>query len=94
MTQSIVVASFDDDAIALGKRLGRLLTDHGLPVDMSLSRIDVPDRKKLAVVNGICQWLIEHKRRSGATEKAIDRQRKQNAEAIDRFINTGETGLY
>lgn len=94
MTQSIVVASLDDDAIMLGKSLGRLLTDHGLPVDMALSRIEVPKSRKLAVVNGICQWLIEHKRNSGATDKAIDRQRKQNKEAIDRFINTGETGLY
>ena len=78
----------------LGVQVGKLYTDHGFPIDMSLDRLNIGIAAKLAVLDGSCQWLIEHKRRSGATEKAINRQRKANLEMVTRFIETGETGVY
>ncbi|HET6925068.1 MAG TPA: hypothetical protein VFH39_04520 [Candidatus Saccharimonadales bacterium] len=79
---------------AEGKKIGRLYTDHGLPLDMAFDRIDIPKQQKLVVLHGALAWLIEHKRNSGATDKAIERQRKANREALDRYVTTGEIGMY
>lgn len=78
----------------LGIKIGKLYTDHGLPPDMALDRIKLNKKQKISVVYGVCQWLIEHKRKSGATEKSIERQRKTNRNMIESFIKKGEMGVY
>lgn len=78
----------------LGLKIGKLYTDHGFPIDMALDRIDLPMQRKIVLVNSALGWLIQHKRNSGATDAAIERQRRFNRTAIERFINTGEAGIY
>jgi len=78
----------------LGIKIGKLYTDHGLPIDMALDRLPINEEQKLVVLNGACQWLIEHKRNSGATDAAIERQRTTNRTMIEAFLATGETGVY
>lgn len=79
---------------SLGKRIGKLYTDFGFPVDMALDRLDMTKEAKLSVIFGVGNELVEHKRRSGAPEKALNRQRKANQEVVKRFMDTGETGMY
>jgi len=86
-------AKYPDD-IELGVKIGKLYTNMGLPPDMALDRIDVPQDRKIAILAGCCDWLIEHKRNSGANEKAIERQRKTNRKMIEDFITKGEAGVY
>lgn len=79
----------------LGKTIGQIYTDHGLPIDMALDRLKGYTKlQKLAILIGAQSWLIEHRRKSSATDKALDRQRKSNRETLERFIKTGETGIY
>lgn len=78
----------------LGIEIGKLYTDHGLPVDMALQRLELSKEEKLPVLDGCCQWFISHKRNSGATEKSIERQRKANRKIVEDFIKTGEVGIY
>jgi hypothetical protein len=81
--------------VEFGIEIGHLYTDKGFPVDMALDRLpNLSKLEKLAVLTGLCNWLIDHKRNSGATDKAIDRQRKLNNKMVDDFIKTGETGVY
>jgi hypothetical protein len=88
------LAHTDGNFEKFGIEVGRLYTNHGLPPDMALNRIDLSKEQELLVLHGVCQWLIEHKRNSGATDKAIERQRTTNRKMIEGFINTGETGAY
>lgn len=78
----------------LGIKIGKLYTDMGYPVDMSLDGLDYTKEDKIAILDGVCQWLIEHKRNSGASDKAIERQRKANTKMVENFIKKGETGVY
>lgn len=84
--------------VDLGVEIGKLYTDYGLPIDIALS--ELKKRKKikqgemLAVIAGACDWLIEHRRASGAPEKAIERQRKLNRQMVERFLKIGEVGVY
>lgn len=78
----------------LGVKVGKLYTNQGFPIDMALARLDYTKEQKLSILDGACQWLIEHKRNSGATEKSIERQRKANQIMVEDFINKGETGVY
>lgn len=78
----------------MGVEVGKLYTDHGLPIDMALERIEGSKEKKLAVLNGALHWLVLHKRNSGAPEKAIDRQRAQNIKYVERFLAGKEIGAY
>lgn len=79
----------------MGKEVGRLYTDHGLPIDMALDKLTgYSHEQKLSILDGVCQWFIEHKRNSGATDKAIERQRKTNRKMLEDFVKTGETGVY
>lgn len=79
----------------LGIKIGKLYTDHGFPVDMALDRLSGYTKlQKLSILDGVCQWLIEHRRLSAAGERAIERQRKVNKDMVERFINTGESGAY
>jgi len=79
----------------LGTSIGKLFTDHGLPLDMSLDQMkDYTHAEKLSVLFGACQWFIQHKRLSGASDKALDRQRKANRDMIDRFTTRQEVGMY
>lgn len=80
--------------LRLGERIGKLYTDDGLPIDIALQSPSIPSDSRLLVLYGACKWLIEHKRRSGATEKAIERQRMVNRRAIESFINFGECKIY
>lgn len=78
-----------------GVKIGKLYTDRGFPPDMALNRLDGYTRlQKLAVLDGVCQWLLEHKCNSGATDKAIERQRFNNRNMISAYLKTGETGVY
>lgn len=78
----------------IGRRVGKLYTDHGFPLDMALDRICGTKQQKILVLLGACQWFIEHKRQSGATEKALSRQRATNQKILDEFINHNEIGIY
>lgn len=86
------------ELVKMGEDIGKLYTDFGLPVDMALSELDKKGNftreHKLAIIDGTCRWLIQHKRNSGATEKAIERQRKANRAMLESFYKTGETGVY
>lgn len=78
----------------LGVKIGRIYTDHGLPIDMALDRLPHSHEQKIAILNGALSWFVEHKRQSGATDKAIERQRATNRDIMERFIKTKETGVY
>lgn len=78
----------------MGVEVGKLYTNHGLPIDMALDRLRLTKLQKIAILYGAQQWLIEHRRNSNATDKALDRQRKANREVLVRFIQTGEAGVY
>ena len=78
----------------IGIKVGQLYTDMGLPIDMALDKLEMTKEQKISVLDGACQWLIEHKRKSGATDKSIERQRKTNREMLERFIKGKETGVY
>lgn len=84
-----------EQLIGIGIEVGKLYTDFGLPVDMAIDRLtQFGKEQKVCVIDGVCQWLIQHKRNSGASEKAIERQRKANAKMLDSFIKKGEVGIY
>jgi hypothetical protein len=83
-----------DGFIEVGVSVGKLYTDHGFPIDMALAQLKYTKRQKLLVLHGALSWLIEHKRNSGATDKSIVRQRKSNKTTLERFISTGESGVY
>lgn len=78
----------------LGIKIGQLYTDMGFPIDMALNKLDMTKEQKISILDGACQWLIEHKRNSGATDKSIERQRKTNREMLERFIKGKEIGAY
>ena len=87
--------SNSQDLQELGIKIGKLYTDHGLPIDMALDKLQgYTQEQKLSILDGACQWFIEHKRNSGATEKSLDRQRATNVRMVEDFINKGETGIY
>jgi len=77
-----------------GLEIGQLYTDHGFPIDMALERLDYTKKQKIMVLSGAQQWLIEHRRNSNATDKALDRQRTVNLKTMKSFIATGESGIY
>ena len=78
----------------LGVMVGKMYTDHGLPVDMSLKRLNYSKQEKISILDGVCSWMIQHKKNSGATDKAIERQKLSNKTVMDHFISSGESGLY
>lgn len=78
----------------LGVKIGKLYTDFGLPIDIALDRLPHTKDQKIAILSGAQWWLVEHRRGSGATDKALDRQRKANRQAMESFIKTGESGVY
>jgi len=88
------IAADDGSLQELGSQIGHLYTDYGLPIDMALDKFRLTKQQKIAVLFGAQNWLIEHRRNSAATDKAIERQRKTNREVLERFIKTGETGVY
>lgn len=88
------VQPFSKELQKTGIVIGKLYTDHGFPLDMSLARLEYTKEQKVSILDGASQWLIEHKRMSGATEKAIERQRKANRKMLEDFIKKGETGAY
>lgn len=83
-----------DELIETGKQIGKIYTDHGFPIDMALEKLPYTKTRKLLVLFGAQNWIIEHKRNSGATEKALDRTRDSNKLATERFLQTGESGAY
>ncbi len=78
----------------LGIEIGKLYTNLGLPPDMALAKLNLPKEQTISVIDGIGQWLIEHKRNSGATDKAIERQRASNRKMVDAFLKNSELGVY
>jgi hypothetical protein len=83
-----------EELLAFGTKIGKLYTDQGFPIDMALDRLDYSKKAKLMVLTGALNWLVEHRRRSGATDAAIERQRKANRITLERYIATGEAGVY
>ncbi len=88
------VQPFSQELQSLGIEIGKLYTNHGLPVDMALQRLPHTKEQKISILDGACQWFMQHKRNSGATEKSLDRQRAANRKMLDDFIEKGETGAY
>lgn len=82
----------------LGIEIGKLYSNKGFPVDMSLDllkkRFRLNLQQELLIVHGVAQWLVEHKRLSGAPEKAIERQRTQNNQHLNKILQGKEIGLY
>lgn len=91
---SAVIADTNNFFFDIGLKLGKLYTDMGFPIDMALDRLPYDKEQKIAILVGAQNWLIEHRRNSGATEKAIERQRETNIKIMNAFIKTDETGLY
>lgn len=92
--QAVMMSVLDTPMVELGEKIGRLYTDKGFPVDMALARMNFGKERKLSIILGVCNWLIQHKRNSGATEKILEKQRKYNREMTYRFMRTNETGAY
>jgi len=83
-----------EDLHKFGIEVGKLYTDQGLPIDMALDRLEGNKEQKLMMLDGVCFWLVQHKRNSGATEKSIARQQQTNIKMMTDFIEKGETGIY
>lgn len=81
------------ELLEMGRAIGRLYTDHGLPVDMAFDRLVLTRKEKIVVLVGVHEWLIEHRRQSQATPKALERLEKSNRAVMQHFLKTGETGL-
>lgn len=77
-----------------GIDIGKLFTDYGLPIDISLSNLSHTKSEKIALLHGALSWLIEHKRTSGASDESIERQRKTNKKLMENFIVNDEVGIY
>lgn len=88
------VQPFSNDLQELGIEIGKLYTDHGLPIDIALDELSYTKEQKISILDGASQWLIEHKRNSGASDKSIERQRQANRKMMEDFITKGETGIY
>lgn len=79
----------------IGYKIVEFYTQRGLPIDMALNTLhNLTKEDKTLIVYYIGEALIEHKVRSNAGEKAIDKQRRQNAKTLGRFLSTGETMIY
>ena len=80
-----------------GTWVGRLYTDKGLPLDMSIAELrkrNFTEDDIFIIVEGALTWFVQHKRNSGATDKALNRQREQNSKTMSAFLAGRETGLY
>lgn len=84
----------NEELFELGIKIGKIYTDFGLPIDMALEKIKGDKKAKAQILYGAQNWLIEHRRNSSATDKALDRQRKINIQTMEAFIKTGESGIY
>lgn len=84
----------DQRLFDMGVEIGKIYTDFGLPIDMALEKIKGDKRTKAQILFGAQNWLIQHRRNSAATEKALERQRKINVQTMRSFIRTGESGIY
>ncbi len=89
-----VINDVDDSLFNMGITIGKIYTDMGLPVDMALDKLSYDKDQKIAILAGAQNWLVEHRRNSGATEKAIERQRETNVKTMNAFIKNGESGIY
>lgn len=92
-----ILQDSDNKLYDLGVEIGKLFTDRGFPLDMSVQELKKRGYKQaqiIAILNGALHWLVIHKRNSGANDKAIDRQRAANVKFLDNFITKGETGAY
>ena len=83
-----------DKTIHLGKEMARFKNELGLPPDMFMAKLHADKDTKILIAMSYCDEMIEHKRASGAQEKAIDRTRKHNRELMTHLIQTGEMGEY
>jgi hypothetical protein len=77
----------------LGKDLGRLYTDNGVSLDQAMKSLGVKKKQKLIVLEGACEWFIDHKKAHGATVAEIRRQRSVNRKMIEQFKSTGKAEL-
>lgn len=86
-----------EQMLEIGTKIGQLYTNMGYPIDMSLQKLQEAgygDKQLIVVLHGALGWRLEHLRRSGATDKAVERTRKTNRADLERYINTGESGVY
>jgi len=80
-----------------GTWVGKLYTDKGLPLDISIAELrkrNTSEDDMFVIIEGALTWFVQHKRNSGATEKALNRQREQNNKIMAAFLAGKETGLY
>lgn len=82
----------------IGNKMFVMYTQHGLPPDMFMDawnkREPLPKSAWLVVISEYYGFFLEHRRKSGLSEKYIDKVRRNNREAIQRFIESGELGEY
>lgn len=82
------------NTIYWGKQMARFKNEMGFPPDMFLKRLNVDNDTKFLISITYCDEMIEHKRASGAQEKAIDKTRKHNQAILRRLLDKGELGEY
>lgn len=64
--------------------LGAILDDYiGLPAD-----------EKVYIVSEYQTRFLQHRKLAGLSGENLDKARRHNREVINRFINTGELGVY
>jgi len=79
----------------LGQKMADMKNSTGYPPDRFMERLtSLSSQEKLFVSHIYCVEMINHKRMSGAPEKAIQRTRKHNRQILNRLIDTGELGAY
>ena len=85
----------NDTLTNLGIKMADMKNRMGLPPDMFMNKLNNLNLdQKLYIAYIYCSEMIEHKRASGAEDKAIDRTRKHNQVIMGRLMNTGEIGEY
>lgn len=84
--------------LKIGKMMFDMYTQNGFPPDMFFDEYEKVEKlnkdEKIFIITEYQTLFLEHRRQSGIEEKNVGKVRKNNLEAITRFINTGEVGVY
>ena len=78
----------------IGREMARFKNELGFPPDMFLSKLEFDQEKHKYIVHYYCEAMMEHKRASGAQDKALDRTRKHNRVLMERVLAGEELGEY
>lgn len=88
----------DDRLPQIGAEMARFKTELGMPPDMFLkylkNKMELTENDVIVLADAYCTDMIEHKKASGATDKALDRARQHNKAIMRRLITTGEMGEF